>query len=86
MLSKQLVQFNVSQHRMTIEINYPFYIKTLFLCHLVFNTHTLSSTGASEEEILRQEMVAQLCMANRTHSQLVDLISLFLIMSKLNAF
>lgn len=31
--------------------------------------------GLTEQEILRQEMVAQLCMGDRTHSQLVDLIS-----------
>jgi len=30
--------------------------------------------GLTEQDILRQEMVAQLCMGDRTHSQLVDLI------------
>jgi len=30
--------------------------------------------GLTEQEILRQEMVAQLCMGDKTHSQLVDLI------------
>ncbi|XP_029192377.2 E3 ubiquitin-protein ligase ubr3-like [Acropora millepora] len=30
--------------------------------------------GLTEQDILREEMVAQLCMADRTHSQLVDLI------------
>ena len=31
--------------------------------------------GLTEKEILRQEMVAQLCMGDKTHSQLLDLIS-----------
>ncbi|XP_078377169.1 E3 ubiquitin-protein ligase ubr3-like isoform X1 [Oculina patagonica] len=39
---------------------------------------TLLSTrlhlGLSDQEILRQEMIAQLCMGDKTHSQLVDLI------------
>ena len=36
---------------------------------------SFSSAGLTEREILRQEMVAQLCMGDKTHSQLVDLIS-----------
>lgn len=31
--------------------------------------------GMSDDEILRAEMVAQLCMNDRTHSSLLDLIS-----------
>ena len=31
--------------------------------------------GLTEKEILRQELVAQLCLWDKTHSQLVDLIS-----------
>ena len=31
--------------------------------------------GLTDQEILRKEMVAQLCMGDKTHSQLVDLIS-----------
>lgn len=34
--------------------------------------------GLTEKEILRQEMVAQLCMGDKTHSQLLDLISFLL--------
>ena len=33
------------------------------------------ATGLRDQEILRQEMIAQLCMGDKTHSQLVDLIS-----------
>ena len=32
--------------------------------------------GMTDDEILRAEMVAQLCMNDRTHSSLLDLISL----------
>ena len=39
------------------------------------------TTGLRDQEILRQEMIAQLCMGDKTHSQLVDLIS-FLTVSK----
>ena len=41
---------------------------TIFFCCLA---------GLPDPEILRKEMIAQLCMGDKTHSQLVDLISFF---------
>lgn len=35
----------------------------------------LLETGMADDEILRAEMVSQLCMNDRTHSSLLDLIS-----------
>lgn len=45
------------------------FLKVLFLC----------LTGMTDDEILRAEMVSQLCMNDRTHSALLDLVSLSLI-------
>ncbi|GIY07185.1 e3 ubiquitin-protein ligase ubr3 [Caerostris darwini] len=39
---------------------------------MLLSTHT--NTGLTEEEVIRQEMVSLLCMNDRTHSQLMDLI------------
>lgn len=36
---------------------------------------SLSLTGMTDDEILRAEMVSQLCMNDRTHSALLDLVS-----------
>ena len=41
-------------------------MKSIFFCRLA---------GLTDPEILRKEMIAQLCMGDKTHSQLVDLIS-----------
>lgn len=43
------------------------YVFTLYLSR--------SCTGMTDDEILRAEMVSQLCMNDRTHSALLDLVS-----------
>lgn len=44
---------------------------------LLYNGFLISVIlGMTDDEILRAEMVAQLCMNDRTHSSLLDLISL----------
>ena len=52
---------------MTLRIDI-YVLKDVTLIILIFQ-------GLTEKEILRQEMVAQLCMGDKTHSQLLDLIS-----------
>ena len=56
----------ILQH-MTLRIDI-YVLKDVTLIILIFQ-------GLTEKEILRQEMVAQLCMGDKTHSQLLDLIS-----------
>ncbi|KAG1697720.1 E3 ubiquitin-protein ligase Ubr3 [Nymphon striatum] len=45
-----------------------------FLTFLATIISVRNNTGMSAEEILKQEMVTLLCMSNRTHSQLMDLL------------
>ena len=46
------------------------------LCQFVLTFYfSLSFTGMTDDEILRAEMVSQLCMNDRTHSALLDLVS-----------
>lgn len=40
-----------------------------------FGAHVCVYTGMPDDEILRAEMVSQLCMNDRTHSSLLDLVS-----------
>lgn len=40
-----------------------------------FGAHVCVCTGMPDDEILRAEMVSQLCMNDRTHSSLLDLVS-----------
>lgn len=40
-----------------------------------FKAYVCVCTGMSDDEILRAEMVSQLCMNDRTHSSLLDLVS-----------
>ena len=44
----------------------------LYICNEYFS---LSLIGMADDEILRAEMVSQLCMNDRTHSSLLDLVS-----------
>lgn len=43
------------------------------LAHVILSV--CLSAGMSDDEILRAEMVSQLCMNDRTHSSLLDLVS-----------
>ncbi|XP_075927773.1 E3 ubiquitin-protein ligase UBR3 isoform X3 [Petromyzon marinus] len=47
---------------------------TFLVLLLGVRTHLGISNGMSDEEALRAEMVAQLCMSDKTHSNLLDLI------------
>lgn len=55
-----------------IIIKYVIIFYNASLCRLIL---FLIILGMSDDEILRAEMVAQLCMNDRTHSSLLDLIS-----------
>lgn len=53
--------------------NFQAFIEMEILAHVILSL--CLSAGMSDDEILRAEMVSQLCMNDRTHSSLLDLVS-----------
>lgn len=55
------------------DLYHPDYIGVIRRCMNEY--FSLSLIGMADDEILRAEMVSQLCMNDRTHSSLLDLVS-----------